>query len=126
MAKRFRLRSVEPKESDLRRQIHQALVHQMNLGKVLSFICANGGGGVDRYGRPLKGYRLWWDKNFDSNKDFPDICVLLADGSAALIEVKRKGEKPTPGQKAFLDHHSGSHKTGVAYGYEDVLRICGL
>lgn len=126
MANRFRLRSIDPAERDIRRQIHQALIHQMNLGKVLSFIGVNGGGLPDRFGRPVPHYRLWYGDKMDVSEDFPDLQVFLADGTVALIEVKRHGKKPTAGQEAYLARHQGVHRTGVAFGYEDVLRICGL
>ena len=41
---------------------------------------------------------LWWKFTSPNNRSVPDRWVLTPNGNAALLEVKRPGEKLTAGQ----------------------------
>lgn len=41
---------------------------------------------------------LWWKFTSPMNRSVPDRWVLTPNGHAALLEVKREGQKPTLGQ----------------------------
>lgn len=55
---------------------------------------------------------------------FPDVYAYHPERKLSLwAELKAKGEKPTPGQRAFLEDHAGSETQAVCW---DDVELCKL
>lgn len=97
-AKPFRLKAVDPLESERQASI----VRYLKLEKrVRFFIRINGGG------QSIGQCFVWFYKLFIGNlelkgKGVPDIIGQLRDGRFFALEVKRPGELPTNEQAEFL------------------------
>jgi hypothetical protein len=58
------------------------------------------------------------------DRGMSDMMVCLPDGKFAAIEVKKKGNKPTPEQLDFLEAMRRNNGIGiVAYSIDDVMTV---
>src|SRR6266481_1467647 len=57
------------------------------------------------------------------DRGMSDMMVCLPDGRFAAIEVKKKGNKPSPEQVEFLDAVRRANGIGIlAYSIDDVMQ----
>lgn len=58
------------------------------------------------------------------DRGMSDMMVCLPDGRFAAIEVKKKGNKPTPEQLEFLGRVRHNGAIGIlAYSIDDVMKL---
>lgn len=60
----------------------------------------------------------------ENERGFPDRTVLLPNGVAVFVELKRRGEKPSPLQKQWLTWLAAhGYACGWADNFEDAQAI---
>ena len=58
------------------------------------------------------------------DRGMSDMIVCLPDGRFAAIEVKKRGNKPSPGQLQFLESVTRNNGIAIlAYSIDDVMKV---
>lgn len=121
--KPFKLKHLEPKESDLQGQIVDYLRAEQARKRIVWFCRVNGG--LARYGKStVANYRLWLFGAEPLRKGYADLHGMLPGGRYFALEVKRPGEKATPEQLAFLDAvRSGGGIAAAVRSWQDARSV---
>jgi hypothetical protein len=123
----LKLKPTAATEAEIQASVEEALLHLHSKGRVAWFSRINGGGMMvsGRGGKPryMAFYRL---HGFGAtiSKGMSDVIGQLSCGRFFALECKRKGEKATPEQAAYLARVNEFGGVGaVVYGVEDVFAV---
>ena len=118
MTRPFRLKTLEPTETQVVDAVLQALEFEQAQGRICWFARMNTGGAKfpDKYGKP-QFVRFGF-------KGSPDIHGMMSDGRAMYLEVKSPRGRVREEQKRFLDKVIGAGAVGgVVRSADEAVQI---